>query len=163
MSLVRIRQPVLPVPQMVKWLARRRLKALDALVTGGDGLIEVPKPWWWQRCWYAIYNHTVAPVKGWRREARFYRQRARRGWADADVWSFDTYLAGVIAGGLGRLRQTNMSHLSTMTYAQWLDKLAELERAFQHYHDNLYEPGFDYDKSIEEMRKIMDVWGSLWD
>lgn len=147
----------------MKWLARRRLKALDALVIGDDELIEGPKPWWWTRSWWAIHNHTVAPVKGWVRTARFYRQRARRGWADQDTWSFDQYMAGVIAGGLGHLRQTNMGHPSNMTYERWVEKLGELERAFQHYHDNLFEPGFDYDKSIEEMRKIMDVWASLWD
>ena len=35
-------------------------------------------------------------VKGW-------FQRANRGWADHDTWSFDWYLAGVMAGGLRHL------------------------------------------------------------
>jgi len=38
----------------------------------------------------------------WTRLRGFF-QRGRRGWADHDTWSFDHYLAGVLAGGLRHL------------------------------------------------------------
>jgi len=33
-------------------------------------------------------------------------QRGKRGWGDRDTWSFDGYLAGVIAEGLEHLKET---------------------------------------------------------
>lgn len=46
--------------------------------------------------WGDIRYFFVHRVGGW-------FQRANRGWADHDTWSFDTYLAEVMAGGLRQL------------------------------------------------------------
>ena len=39
------------------------------------------------------------------RRAKWFIQRGRRGWADCDIWDFDSYLCGVIAAGLERLKE----------------------------------------------------------
>ena len=99
-------------------------------------------------------------------QAKWAWQRSRRGWSDADIWNMDGYLAGVVAGMLNRLRLHTHSHPITLTHEAWQAKLAELEAAFQHYADNLYDVGnFDYEKALEQMRPLLDkeVYGSLWD
>ena len=50
--------------------------------------------------WRYLFQHRIG---GW-------FQRANRGYADHDVWSFDTYLAGVMAGGLRELAAHNIGH-----------------------------------------------------
>ena len=39
------------------------------------------------------------------REIKWFFQRGYRGWADCDIWSFDTYLSKVIYSGLIRLKE----------------------------------------------------------
>jgi len=39
-------------------------------------------------------------------EIKWFIQRGRRGWADSDVWGFDSYLSCVIYEGIGRLRES---------------------------------------------------------
>ena len=48
------------------------------------------RTWLSWRDWRYFFAHRVGG----------FFQRGRRGWADHDTWSFDTYLAGVLAGGL---------------------------------------------------------------
>lgn len=49
------------------------------------------------------------------RPAFWFFQRARRGWSDRDLWSFDQYLAEVFAGGFRRL--ADQSHGYPAEYA----------------------------------------------
>lgn len=56
------------------------------------------------------FLHSWFTYSEWRYRIRFrlwgFFQRGWRGWADRDVWGFDSYLAGVTAAGLRRLEAT---------------------------------------------------------
>ena len=41
------------------------------------------------------------------KEIKWFIQRGKRGYSDRDCWSFDTYLAGVISGGLTKLNENH--------------------------------------------------------
>lgn len=41
------------------------------------------------------------------REIKYFWQRGRRGWADKDCWSFDSYIAGMISGGIRTLKKSH--------------------------------------------------------
>jgi len=60
-------------------------------------LTKFKRIWWWIR--YGIKNKIEEiPLR-----IRTFIQRGKRGWADSDSWSFDHYLANIIAGGVGNL------------------------------------------------------------
>jgi hypothetical protein len=47
-------------------------------------------------------------------------QRATRGFSDWDWWSFDTYIAWVIANGLRKFRDDGIGYPGYMTEEQWV-------------------------------------------
>jgi hypothetical protein len=47
----------------------------------------------------------IKDIRYYPREVKWFFQRAKRGYADSDVWGFDYYLTKVILGGLKRLRK----------------------------------------------------------
>lgn len=102
-------------------------------------------------------------LRRWLLEAKWFWQRGRRGWADCDTWSFDWYLAGVIAGGLEHLRTRTHGYPYAMTPEEWDMKLTEIQQAFQHYHDKVFDLPFDYEGAVKDMKPIFDHWGNLWD
>lgn len=75
---------------------------------------------------------------------RRFVQRGRFGLAPSDAWSFDHYLSGVIAKGVGRLRRANPETGEpngwpgywAMTFEEWKDTLGAIERGFRHYHEH---------------------------
>lgn len=65
------------------------------------------------KAYYAARRKVLAILrspKTLRRKIRLVVQRARRGWADEDTWSFDHYLSSVIAGGVRRLQKDSHGH-----------------------------------------------------
>jgi hypothetical protein len=55
------------------------------------------------------------------REAKWLIQRARRGWADCDIWSLDNYLSGWLPDALRRLKETKHGIPSGMFEAEDCD------------------------------------------
>ena len=53
--------------------------------------------------WYWAPFRWLKAVKRFPKEVKWVYQRATRGWADCDVWSFDSYIAEVISGATKRL------------------------------------------------------------
>jgi hypothetical protein len=52
-----------------------------------------------------IYHH----IRGLFMEVKWFIQRGKRGYADCDIWGFDTYLAKVISGGCTQLKNIRQS------------------------------------------------------
>lgn len=103
------------------------------------------------------------------REGGVYTERAKRGFADEDVWSFDVYLAGVIAGGLTVLRD-NLHGCPPelcengdvdLGMKRWEAILTEIIAGFEKYHDedDLLSPP-EVQRSLELLVKW---WGHFWD
>lgn len=63
---------------------------------------------------YRMRRILTSPLR-WRRNIKYWIQRANRGYADCDVWSGDTYLARQIAGILTWLVENG--HGVSMSYA----------------------------------------------
>lgn len=105
-----------------------------------------------------------------------FMQRAQRGYADRDVWSFDVYLAKVIAGGLTVLRNNlhgcppELCSSDDKTWAEegverWQAILGEIIAGFAQYTDEDGERSEDV--NAEEFQRSFELlgkwWGHLWD
>lgn len=62
--------------------------------------------YWWL---WRFYGSWVSPHR-WFRRARLFWQRGTRGFADEDVWSFDSYLTDIIVQGVAKLRENNIGY-----------------------------------------------------
>lgn len=89
--------------------------------------------------------------------------RAEAGFSEEDTFSFDTYLAGVIAEGVERLRARSIGYPHGMTEAEWDDVLRRIVKGFREYNDEkrffdrctpAYEDAFDL---------LREHFPSLWD
>lgn len=91
----------------------------------GGPVSRLVDAWWWVRR-AARETHRAPP---WRR-ARWLIQRARRGWADPDVWNLHNYIRRVIGGMVLQLRDRGCSWPGgdLRTPAEWaaiLTRIAE--------------------------------------
>jgi hypothetical protein len=72
-------------------------------------------------------------------------QRGKRGWADEDLWGFDYYLAGVIAGAVRQIADLSFGWSDRLwpTHEEWvaeLRKLADnLDQLVVHYDEDNYD------------------------
>lgn len=109
-------------------------------------------------------------VSEWRWKWRQFKglfQRARRGWASHDTWSFDVYLAGVIAGGLRHLAENTHGHPCDFPggadgWSAWLRDKAEW---FAWYEEGAFYCDI---KKIEYFNEVVlpdfaKYYGGLWD
>jgi len=91
--------------------------------------------------WFA---YAINPMRYYK-TMRYVWQRVFRGWADCDVWEFDSHLAAIAIGGLQHLRDTKpglpMRHDGALeddgytpkclTSEEWDGILATMQRGFQ--------------------------------
>ena len=97
---------------------------------------------------------------------RNYYERARYGVGHRDVWSFDTYLAGVIALGLRRLADGH-SYPTDWEADDWDRALRthadSLEAWANHFDLNIAEEEVAYARAKDSMHWVASVFGDLWD
>ena len=105
--------------------------------------------------WRYLFKHRIG---GW-------FQRANRGWADHDTWSFDHYLAEVVAGGLRKLAENGHGYPCDFPGGAegWNAWLLDKADWFEWYH--LDEDGASGDKgwidpalTQDEKRRHMDAY-----
>ncbi len=109
---------------------------------------------------------------------KWFIQRGRRGWADCDVWSFDTYLASVIAGGVKHLKEIEHGHPADITRERWHEILNDIIFAFEALKDQpfvppVWEPRFEpypfsmpedlYDRIKRGQALFAEYFQGLWD
>lgn len=103
-----------------------------------------------------------------RRAIKDFWQRGRRGWADRDTWSFDTYLAELLAGALRHLAEHSHGHPIGLTTEGWLAILSEMADGFEAW-AHLYnladadEERAAYRKLQRSVRLLHRWFGHLWD
>lgn len=88
------------------WLRRRSL-------AGYNALHSLTHPW-------------VIPGYYWR-QAKWFVQRGRRGWADCDTWALDSYLLGWLPDAMTNVRRWAYSHPGDMTFSEWLTLIVKIE------------------------------------
>lgn len=110
------------------------------------------------------------------RDAASYDQRGARGFSDDDTFSFDSYLAGVIAGGVRALQERGIGcpgdFMATtgMTVEErtekWRELLGEMAEGFEAYlHQNEHGPWLQGPPaSFTRSWDLLTEWfGALWD
>jgi len=114
--------------------------------------------------WYLRRNlGKLARPQPWVR-LRWRYQRSKRGWADRDVWSLDSYLAKLIGSSIASLRNHGHGYPSDITLEQWDDVLTRISEPLLAYHKHWD----DYDnRYIEEaqqaLRLLAEHFPSCWD
>lgn len=112
------------------------------------------------------------------RERRWARERRENGFSEADAWSFDTYLAGVIAGGVKQLAENLHGCPPELTEDAKGNELRSVDEACEVWKGILEEivVGFEWwerekfvtsHASSPEFDRAMELlakwWGHLWD
>jgi hypothetical protein len=108
------------------------------------------------------WAHEYGPIVNTRR----WVQRARRGWAIEDTFSFDEYLARVIVEGLTELRNRDLAHPGGLTMEEWRAVLDEIIIGFKTFLDE--EKRFSNDPAVREKMdrgwELFREWfPALWD
>lgn len=115
-----------------------------------------------------------------KKEGKHRLQRAQRGYSDADLWNFDSFLANLICNGINGLSQ----YIGTpwaeykgheLTHDEWLSILGEIKEGFCYYEyhkEALWditdpEERKNYEKEISKKFKrsckLLGKWfGALW-
>ena len=142
-------------------------------------------PWWRDLAWWL--------TRGWVGDLATFYHRGRYGWAPRDTWSFDDYLARVMAGGLGQLAKTthgtpcgyphyghelptDFDPFAEPDHEQWsadLQRWSTVCKEYAERWDLPYDPPDYTVRRAEEERRIdamratlveLTPWfGSLWD
>lgn len=130
----------------------------------------------------------LAPINPmeWKRKIKWFIQRGRRGYSDADVWNFHSYLSEIIAGGARELKKNHVGVPSMIaggpftkperpieeSSKEWEKILEEIAEGFEAT-EKLY---FSYDikhgskewKALEKKSKLAfkhfeKYYGAMWD
>lgn len=111
-----------------------------------------------------------------RRGIRWFIQRGRRGYSDADLWSFDWYLRGILAKGLKQFAKNPLgwpAQGEAKEYKDWKKVLNKMADGFQAVID-FEEEGWKKDKYFKKRKaaykkqneslKLLTKWfNDLWD
>ena len=129
---------------------------------------KIDQPWyrfgWWS--FSVLYRRTMnrrpRPIF----RARMMRQRAKRGWSDEDVWGFHFYLAQVIAGGIGYMRDIQHGHPGSLTPEAWSRVLLDIETGMEAA--LLYEKQGHWEDDGQAafyfaLTQLRTWWFDLWD
>jgi hypothetical protein len=83
---------------------------------------------------------------------RCFWMRARRGWSPSDTWSFDTYLAQLIADAVDELRENSPSFHENA--AEWIPVTPEMRDAYHLRHPDAVAP---HDGEIAWEQVLLDI------
>jgi hypothetical protein len=122
------------------------------------------------RVWTRLYNRVHSYI-GIPPRPKFLWQRLTRGWSDADVWGFDTYLARVISGGCEHLAKTTHGHPSEVeSIERWQETLRDITsgmRGFLEFQDADYFESAAQARVSAQLKKSLRLLGTyfgvLWD
>lgn len=116
-----------------------------------------PNPWrpfcdrWW--------GHWFNLMALWR-DIRDASQRAKRGWADCDIFDLMSYHAGVTLGLLKHFRENHSGYIDGMTPEEYDAKIDISIDGWQAKWDYLNEIGWDCEKQSHEewSRPLLERW-----
>lgn len=67
------------------------------------------------------------------RRVKWFIQRGRRGYADCDLWSLDSYLARMLPQALRQLRDTSHGYPQDLTFEEWDMILTQMAEGFEEH------------------------------
>ena len=122
-----------------------------------EDVFLIPYRWWHTTGRYAL-------------DLKHYYQRARRGYSYRDCWSLDSYLAEVIVGGIGVLREKSPGYPGNLqSMEEWDAILAQIQKGFSLIRDGDYVYWQEKERlAAEEKIKrakdlLMTYFEGLWD
>ena len=87
---------------------------------------------------------------------KWFFQRAKRGYADCDLWEFGTYISGVIKDALEDFRKNSTSYPGHITYKKWLEILDNMVYSFDIVYKTMYDKVLM--SSLKELKKHPKKW-----
>lgn len=148
------------------------------------------RPWWYRASVSSYYwsRRNIFTWSEWKYRGRRllgFFIRGWRGWAPHDTWSFDHYMAGVIAGGLkhlaehthgwpgyhpvevaGSYEEQDKVRPHFETFEEWQAYLRETAAWFESYaNDDTLDWSLErYEEFTKRiLPKFIAFWGSYWD
>ena len=117
-------------------------------------------PYNWKRPRGFIGNIKYIP-----RMLKWAKQRIIRGYADCDVWNFDSFLATVISSGLRDLAELHSYPFSFGSHEEWSRWLIETAELFEEaYNEDFIITGEEYQQKINKaLDRLREQFGNLWD
>ncbi|MEU3609185.1 hypothetical protein AB0E83_27600 [Streptomyces sp. NPDC035033] len=138
------------------------MRTLDEIVAEADPWAR-EHPWRsWVQGWCYRARWCWVQLK---REPRHRWEQARRGFSRMDVWGFDHYIAGVIAGG-GSCDQLRIGHghPSDMTAEEWEAFLEGIAVELRRYADpDNFLDADAHAADIAATHRFADRFGDMWD
>jgi hypothetical protein len=106
----------------------------------------------------------VSSLRHVRRYLRHWWQRRYRGWDDSELWDLDETIAQFIAPRLRRFSELCASHPSDLSFEEWKERLALMQKAFEWYADGRqYECLPDPTWLEEGLALFSKYYDQLWD
>lgn len=103
------------------------------------------------------------------RRKKWMKQRTKRGYSDRDVWSFDSFLAPVIAGGVRKIAEFD-GHPSDIGEEEWRAVLNFIADQFEWYAENQFSFNSKFDNQMSDPESdwhkawalLQENFGGLW-
>lgn len=142
-------------------------------MTDFDEIMEEARQWRashpWRRRWYGLRRRLRRARVVAAREPRWAWQRARHGYSRRDLWSFDTYIAGVIGRACIDLRDTSHGYPNGLTEEEWANVLTGISEPLLEYSEHKFadltrEEGQEqYEAARSAMQWFACRLGDMWD
>lgn len=117
---------------------------------------------YWFRYPYRLPNEVF-------RQSRTFIQRGRRGYADSDTWSLDSYLLSWLPEAVAELIDGMMGHPGEMTFEEWQNLLVEIQnglfdgRAYYNYEWETQERADELHANFLKAWNLMGKYfGGMW-
>jgi len=120
-------------------------------------------------------RYYLQQIKYFPKDIKWFLQRGKRGWSNYDTWSFDCYLAKVIAEGLTHLANNQMGCAEKFYDASkendecWKSRklMLEIAEPFKKYSELPDMKPKEWDKFMKEFKKngkkFIDNFDTFWD
>lgn len=122
----------------------------------------------WRSRWYRARGRAKDAARTARLQPRWWWQRARQGYSVHDLWSFDTYIAGVIGNAVQDLKGAH-GYPSDMSEEEWAATLDRIATPLLAYSEGKFleltreQELAQYDAAREAMHLFAGRLGDMWD
>jgi hypothetical protein len=148
--------------EMEEWLEARRIKRQLAP--------------WWQKAYHRVHlelfgmhgllTYQVNPRIVINRSVWRY-QRGKRGWADFDTWSADSYIAKVMSGMLLYMAEHSHAYPGDNTqwdtWEKWQAYLRDLAARLAKWDDDTWTDETAFETTKNAVKEFSDNFGYFWD
>ena len=111
---------------------------------------------WWSVYRFFKWHKAFHPTQMWR-EARWFAQRGRRGWADCDTWSLDDYLDGWLPAAIRHLKE----HKRSVPWGMFEGLPTENDDGYTHSEETFKVAEARWDEIMDKMAAAFEANGRI--